>query len=67
MKDGNKYEMEGAKAPVEVDQIIDYYAKLCTDHPLIAYLEDAIVNEDVESWHKLEVRWVFSPRLNSKM
>lgn len=37
IKDGNKYEMEGAKAPVEVDQIIDYYVKLCTEHPLIEF------------------------------
>lgn len=55
VKDGNKFEMEGAKAPVELDQIIDYYVKLCTDHPLIAYWEDSLANDDIEGWHKLEV------------
>ena len=27
--------MEGSKAPVDVDAIIDYYVKTCTDHPLV--------------------------------
>ena len=42
-KESNKYDLEGAKGP---EQIADYYLKLCQDHPLCAYLEDAMCESE---------------------
>lgn len=52
--DANKtYEMDGFKKPPDTDQLIDFYIKLITDHPLITYLESPIAESDVDGWEKI--------------
>ena len=48
-----KYEMDGFKTPVENDQLIDFYFKYITDHPLITYLEDPMATLDIFGWKKI--------------
>ena len=50
-KDPNKYEQEGQKGQFDGTQMIDYYCKMITDHPLITYIEDAFAQFDFAS-HK---------------
>jgi len=49
----NTYEMDGFKKPPDNDQMIDFYIKLCKDHPLLKYLEDPLSNEDLRGYSKL--------------
>lgn len=51
------YEMEGMKKPIDSDGLIDFYIKLCTDHPLILYLEDPMAAKDLKGWSKLLSRF----------
>lgn len=52
--DANKtYEMDGFKKPPDTNQLIDFYIKLITDHPLITYLESPIAESDVDGWEKI--------------
>ena len=53
LEDQKLYEMEGMKKPIDVDQLIDFYIKLCTDHPSLIYLEDPIASKDLKGWKKL--------------
>lgn len=32
--------------------MIDYYVKLCQDHPLVTYLEDPFADKDMEGYRK---------------
>ena len=45
-KEPNKYEQEGAKTQYDQAGMIDYYAKMITDHPLLTYFEDAFAMYD---------------------
>ena len=49
----NTYEMDGFKKPPEIDELINFYIKLCDEHPLLKYLEDPLCNNDSEGWKKL--------------
>ena len=49
----NTYEMDGFKKPLNADEIIDFYLKLCNDHPLLLYLEEPLAENDKEGWEKL--------------
>lgn len=40
--DTKKYELQNPKTPFDNDQMIDYLVKLCTDKPIITYLEDPL-------------------------
>lgn len=48
-----KYEMDGFKTPIENDQLIDFYLKFCSEHPLVTYLEDPVSELDLHGWKKL--------------
>jgi len=48
-----KYEMDGFKTPIENDQLIEFYVKYCSEHPLITYLEDPISELDIQGWKKM--------------
>ena len=48
-----KYEMEGAKAIFDQVQMVDYYVKLCQEHPNLVLLEDPMAEEDLIGWHML--------------
>jgi enolase len=52
-----KYEMDGFKQPSEVELLIEFYLKYCTDHPLITYLEDPIADSDYVGWKKMYWRF----------
>ena len=49
----NSYEMDGFKKPPDNDQLIDFFIKLCKDHPLLKYLEDPLSNNDLRGYSKL--------------
>ena len=49
----NTYEMDGFKKPPDNDQLIDFFIKLCKDHPLLKYLEDPLSNNDLRGYSKL--------------
>jgi enolase len=53
--DTKKYESENPKTPFDNDQMIDYLVKLCTDKPIISYLEDPLAATELASWKKLKV------------
>jgi enolase len=48
-----KYDMDGMKKPPDSDELIEFYLKYVTDHPLITYLEDPIADIDIQGWKKL--------------
>mmetsp|Transcript_9852 Transcript_9852/g.12214 ORF Transcript_9852/g.12214 Transcript_9852/m.12214 type:complete len:301 (-) Transcript_9852:248-1150(-) len=52
-KDPNKYEVEGQKAQSSTQQLVDYYVKMCQEHPLLSYLEDPFAERDMEGYRKL--------------
>jgi hypothetical protein len=47
------YEMDGFKKQPDKEQLIDFYLKLATDHPLLKYLEDPMADTDLRGWAKL--------------
>ena len=49
----NSHEMDGFKKPPDNDQLIDFFIKLCKDHPLLKYLEDPLSNNDLRGYSKL--------------
>ena len=49
----NTYEMDGFKKPPDNEQMIEFYLKLCKDHPLLKYLEDPLSNDDLRGYSKL--------------
>ena len=51
--DTNTYEMDGFKKPPDNEQMIEFFVKLCKDHPLLKYLEDPLSNEDLRGNSKL--------------
>lgn len=40
-KDPGKYEQEGQKTQFGVEAMVEYYAKMLQEHPLLSYVEDA--------------------------
>lgn len=54
--DTKKYESENPKAPFDNDQMIDYLVKLCTDKPIIMYLEDPLAATELAAWKKLRTK-----------
>ena len=55
-----KYEMEGAKGQFDHSQMIEYYVKFLTEHPLVVYLEDPMSDKDLGGWHLLTVFFTIS-------
>jgi enolase len=58
-----KYEMDGFKQPIENDQLIDFYLKYCSEHPLITYLEDPISELDHQGWKKIISKFEEKPSI----
>lgn len=52
-KDPNKYEVEGMKTQTASAQLVEYYVKMCQDHPLLTYLEDPMADADMDGYRKL--------------
>lgn len=58
-----KYEMDTIKGTPDADQLIDYYLKYCTEHPLITYLEDPIADTDHLGWKKITTKFESKPNI----
>ena len=43
----------GFKKPLNSEEIIDFYLKLCNEHPLLLYLEEPLAENDKDGWAKL--------------
>ena len=54
----NTYEMDGFKKPPDNEQMIEFFVKLCKDHPLLKYLEDPLSNEDLRGNSKLMDKFI---------
>lgn len=54
-----KYEMEGAKSQFDPSQMVEFYVKFLTEHPLVCYLEDPMADKDLPGWHELTVIEIF--------
>ena len=52
------YEMDGFKKPPTTEELIDFYIKLCQDHPLLKYIEDPIADKDERGWGKLLEKFI---------
>ncbi len=48
-----KYDMEGFKQPPDADQLIEFYIKYLSEHPMITLLEDPIADMDRQGWNKI--------------
>ena len=35
-------------------QLVEYYVKMCQDHPLVTYIEDPFHTSDIEGYRKLK-------------
>ena len=49
-QESNTYEMDGFKKPPDNDQLIEFFVKLCKDHPLLKYLEDPLSDTDLRGY-----------------
>lgn len=52
-----KYEMDGVKKPMDSEEMIDFYVKFISDHPLITYIEDPMSVEDIIGWKRIYKRF----------
>ena len=50
LPDAGKYEMEGFKQPLDVNQLGDFYVKLLNDRRSIGVLEDPLAPTDAAGW-----------------
>ena len=53
-RDG-KYELAGEGGILSADELVDYYAKICTELPIVA-IEDGMSEEDWDGWATLTKR-----------
>ena len=47
----NRYEWE-PKTQFEPTQLIEFYEKMITDHPLIEYIEDGFADKDIQGYKR---------------
>ena len=40
VEEESKYDWDGPKNLMESEKVIDFYLKICTDHPLLEFIED---------------------------
>jgi enolase len=52
IEDQAKYEWDGPKAQFDVNQLIEFYQKMCTEHPLLEIIEDSFAKSDVKGVKK---------------
>lgn len=46
IKEQGKYDIEGPKNLFDTDMLIEYFVKMTTEHPLLEYIEDPLVDGD---------------------
>ena len=49
-----KYEIDRPKNLYDTKMRVEWYQKLCTDHPLVTYIEDGIRVGDVAGWQQFK-------------
>ena len=52
LEDLAKYEWDGPKVQYDTDQLIEFYEKLCSDHPLLELIEDGFAGPDIQGYRK---------------
>ena len=52
VEEANKYEWDGPKNQMDVDQLIEFYEKMCNDHPLLEYIEDPMQKGEIKGVKK---------------
>ena len=52
VEEANKYEWDGPKNQMDVDQLIEFYEKMCNDHPLLEFIEDPMQKGEVKGLKK---------------
>lgn len=52
VEEGAKYDWDGPKNLLDSDQVIDFYTKICTDHPLLEFIEDPFANKEIKAFKK---------------
>ena len=53
-KDPNKYELDGQKGQLNQAQMVEYFVKMCQEHPLLVYIEDPCADIDIDGFRKLK-------------
>jgi enolase len=51
--DSQKYDIEGPKTLFDGPMLADWFLKQCNDHPLLSYIEDPFIKEDIAGYQKL--------------
>ncbi|KAL4445050.1 hypothetical protein ABPG74_018778 [Tetrahymena malaccensis] len=57
LPDKKLYELENPKQLMDPVQLADFLLKLCTDKPIIKYIQDPIKNDDLEGWSKFMAKF----------
>ena len=57
LRDQSKYDLEGPKNLFDTDQTIEWLVKMCSEHPLLEYLEDPLVDGDPVAYQKVIKRF----------
>jgi enolase len=63
VEDTKKYEWDGPKNPLDINQLIDFYDKIVADHPLVEYIEDCFAASDIKGLKK----YVKQTRVSGKL
>lgn len=50
LSEQGKYDVDGPKNLYDAKMLSEWYQKMCTDHPLLTYIEDGIRVGDVQGW-----------------
>lgn len=54
IEEASKYEWDGPKNQFDPDQLCDFYEKMCNDHPLLSYIEDAFLAEHIPQYKSFQ-------------
>lgn len=57
LEDQNKYDVDGPKTLNTQDMLIDWYMKLCNEHPLLEYIEDPMAVNDIRGYRVMVERF----------
>ena len=56
LSDVQKYDWDGGKSQFDQEQLIEFYEKMFTEHPLLTFVEDPFVLDDVAAYKKLQAK-----------
>lgn len=52
VEEGAKYDWDGPKNLMDADQVMEFYQKICADHPLVELIEDPFALKDIKAHKK---------------